>query len=471
MPRSIWGKKLCIGFTVICFITSFSTTPARSFFGDLTIEKEKQLGEEFFLQLQQYFNIIRDPFLNSYLNAVGQKLVQQVGPQPFRYHFSIIKDPSLNAFAVPGGYVFINTGLLLLMDNEDELAGVIAHEITHIHARHMAKRMKKATFTSIASLIGGLAAVLMGGAAAGPLLMGTQAASESVMLKYSRDDEREADTLGFKWMTEAGYNPREMVAIFSKMTRQRWFEGAEIPIYLKTHPEMEARIVRLSYLISTHNMTERTSGTSPAFTYFKLRLRALCNNPNQMLRDLKRRLAKDPGNVPVLYCLGLIYQRLGRRPEAIAAYKAALARDPQNRMIKRDLAILYYENNQTAAAQSQLEELLQRNSQDEVALFYLGRIKQDQHRWDEALALFEKVHGLNPTFSEVYYNLGTIYGEKKQLGQAHYYLGLHSCMAKDLPTALFHFRKALNYMGPRERYYREAKQQVARLEKMRVRVH
>ncbi|MFP3868770.1 MAG: M48 family metalloprotease [Desulfobacteraceae bacterium] len=470
MPRSTWGQRLWIVFTLVCFITSVSTTPARGFFGELTIEKEKQLGEEFHLHLQQYFNIIRDPFLNSYLNAVGQRLVNQVGSQPFDYHFSIIEDPALNAFAVPGGYVFLNTGLIQLMDSEDELAGVIAHEITHIHARHIAKRLKKARFTSIASLVGGLAAVLMGGAAAGPLLMGTQAATESMMLKYSREDEREADTLGFKWMTRAGYNPRDMLAIFSKMTRQRWFEGAEIPVYLQTHPEMETRIVNISHLISTHDMTGLSSKESPAFTYFKLRLRALCNNPNTMLRDLKRRLAENPDNVPLLYCLGLVHQRLGQRAEAIAAYQAALNQEPRNRMIKKDLAILFYESNQQAAAQSQLQELLQRDPQDEVALYYLGRIRQDQQRWDEALALFEKVHGLNPAFTEVYYNLGTIYGEKKQLGPAHYYLGLHSRMAKDLATALFHFRKALNYLPNSAQYYQKAQQEVARLEKMRVKV-
>ena len=401
---------------------------------------------------------------------MGQKLVQQVGPQPFDYHFSIIDDSSLNAFAIPGGYVFLNTGLIQLMDNEDELAGVIAHEITHIHARHIAKRMNKAKFSTIASLIGGLAAVLMGGAAAGPLLMGTQAASESAMLKYSRDDEREADTLGFKWMTEAGYNPRAMMAIFSKMTRQRWFQGTEIPVYLQTHPGMDTRIVNISHLIATHNMNDRTSQESPGFTYFKLRLRALCNSPNPVMRDLKRRLAKDPNNVPLLYCLGLVHQRLGQRSEAIATYQAALAQDSHNKMIKRDLAALYYESNKTAAAQALLEELLHSNPRDEVALYYLGRINQDRQHWDEALALFEKVHALNPTFCDVYYNLGTIYGEKKNLGPAHYYLGLHSRLAKDLSTALFHFRKALSYLGPNDQYYQKTQQEVARLERMRVRV-
>lgn len=470
MPRSTWGQRLWVIITVICFLTSTLCHPAWGFFGSLTIEKEKQLGDEFFLQLQQYFPVVRDPWLNSYLNGVGQKIVQQLGPQPFQYRFHIIEDPTMNAFAVPGGHVFINTGLIQMMDTEDELAGVVGHEITHIHRRHISKRMSKARFTSIASMVAGIAAILVGGAAAAPLLMGSQAAGESMMLKYSRDDEREADTLGFKWVTGAGYNPREMVAIFSKMSRQRWYQGDRPPVYLLTHPDMETRIVRIAHLITSHNMTNRRSQPHPGFTYFKLRLRALYGNPHRMLRNLKRRLAKDPNNAPLKYCLALVYRRLGQRPQALATYRDALALEPRNTMIKRDLAILYYESNLFSKAQPLFDELLQRHPHDEVALYYLARIKQDQHRSDEALALFEKVHGLNPGFTEVYYNLGTLYGEKKQLGLAHYYLGLHSRLAKNLPTALFHFRKALNYLPNHARYYREAQQEVARLEKMRVRV-
>lgn len=139
-------------------------------------------------------------------------------------------------------------------------------------------------------------------------------------------------------------------------------------------------------------------------------------------------------------------------------------------MIKRDLAIFYYESNRPQEAQTLFKELLQRNSRDEVSLYYLGLILQDRRQVDEALPLFEKLHGINPAFTEVYYNLGALYGEKQRLGPAHYYLGLHSRMAKDLPTALFHFRKALTYLGAQEKYHDEAQAEVFRLERMRVRV-
>ena len=123
----------------------------------------------------------------------------------------------------------------------------MAHEISHVYGRHMSKTMEKSRNVNIATLIAGLASVFLGGALAQPLLMGSMAAGASAMLNYSRDFEREADSLGFKWMLKAGYNPRDMVSMFSKMNKQRWFEGGKIPIYLSTHPDVDSRIVELSH--------------------------------------------------------------------------------------------------------------------------------------------------------------------------------------------------------------------------------
>lgn len=444
--------------------------PAQAFFGSLTVEKEKELGEEFSLQLQQYYPLVQDPFLVSYLNTVGQKLVRNLGPQPFRYRFFILDDPTFNAFAVPGGYIFINSGLIRIMEREDELAGVLAHEITHVNQRHLAKRLEKAKFANIAALIGGIAAVLLGGSAAAPILAGTVAGAETAMLKYSRDDEHEADTLGFKWLTAAGYDPRYMISVFKKMARQRWFEGGDIPVYLKTHPELESRMVDLAHLLASHQVPAQDRPPDPAFTFFRQRLEALTGNPTRLKRELLIRLSQEPENVPHRYCLALVYKKLGEREKALESFKKALELDSGNDLIRRDLAVYYYENNRFPEAEALLRDLLRRQPQDEVAMFYLGLILQARQRLEEALPLFERIRSQNPAFTEVYYNLGTIYGEQHRLGLAHYYLGLHSRMAKDWPTALFHFRTALKHLSTTDKYYPEALAEVARLERLRVRV-
>lgn len=471
MVRLTWRRRLATPLVfALCLLLIFPP-PAWSFFGTLTVEKEKELGEEFCLQLQQYFPVVRDPYLTAYINAIGKKLVNQLGPQPFQYRFFILEDPSYNAFAVPGGYIFVNTGLIRLMDREDELAGVLAHEITHIHQRHMAKRMEKAKFSTVAALVGALAAVLLGGAAAAPLLTGVMAGAETAMLAYSREDEKEADTLGFKWVTMAQYDPHYMMTVFKKMNRQRWFEPRDIPVYLKTHPELETRMVDLAHLADAHQIPVRQAAPpSPAFTFFRQRLEVLYGNPQRLKRELLIRLSQEPDNIPYRYSLALVYKRLGDRVLASQAYQQALARDPNNDLIKRDMAIFAYESNKIQEAQALLKEVLQRNPKDEVSLYYTGLILRDRHQVDEALSLFERLHLMNPAFTEVYYNLGTLYGQQQRLGLAHYYLGRHCRLSKDLPTALFHFRKSLENLTPSDKIYGEAKMEVARLERLRVRV-
>ncbi len=470
--------RLVITFILVAALLQMPLGPAWAFLddfmGSLTIEKEKEVGEEFLLELQQEVPIVQDPFITSYINRLGQKLVTQMGPQPFKYRFFIIDDPSMNAFAVPGGYVFVTTGMIRQTEREGELAGVMAHEISHVYARHMAKTMEKAKITSIATLIGALAGIFLGGVGGAALsqsvMMGSAAAGASAMLKYSRDYEREADSLGFKWMLQAGYNPRDMISIFKKMGKQRWFEGGEIPVYLSTHPDVDSRIVELGHQLSLHQDHLPQSPNNPDYQYFAIRVEASCGNPYQLYRRMTQQGAREPQNPAYSYGRALALIRLERYEEAVGEFQQALKLAPDNYLIKRDLAIQYFARNRYPEAQRLLEELSRRNPQDDVVLYYLGRICQERRQVDQALPLFEKVYNLNPNFSEIYYNLGTLYGEKGQLGLAHYYLGLHSLKVKALSTALFHFRKAAQNLSPVDPRYPEVKRQVARLEKMRVRV-
>jgi beta-barrel assembly-enhancing protease len=462
---------------IIFLAASMLLVPLRSswafldqFAGSLTVEKEKQIGEEFLLEIQQYIPLIEDPFITSFINRLGQRLVAQLGPQPFNYRFFIIDDPSMNAFAVPGGYIFITTGMIRQTEREGELAGVLAHEISHVYARHMSKTMEKARNANIATLVAGLASIFLGGALAQPLLVGSMAAGSSAMLKYSRDFEKEADALGFKWMMKAGYNPRDMMSIFSKMGKQRWFEGGEVPIYLSTHPDVDSRLVELGNKLSRYQDSIPQGQNSPDYQYFAIRVDAACGNPHQLLRRETQDSIREPKNPAFHYGKALALAKLEQGDQAIGEFNEALKLSPGNSVVQRDLAIFYFSRNRYPEAQKLLEELSQRTPQDDVILYYLGRIYQEGKQTDRALPLFEKVHQLNPTYSEVYYNLGTLYGEKGQLGPAHYYLGLHSLKAKAYPTALFHFNKALKFLSPSDGRYAEVKRQVTRLQKMRVRV-
>lgn len=473
MNKSSSWKLLAI----IIMVTGLLLGPVRSSWalfdnlsGGLSIEKEKEIGEEFLLQVQQQVPLIQDPFLTSFINRLGQKLVAQIGPQPFKYRFFIIDDPSMNAFAVPGGYIFIFTGMIRMADREGELAGVMAHEISHVYCRHMSKMMQKSRLVSAASLVGALASIFLGGIGQ-PLLMGTMAAGQSAMLKYSREDEAQADALGFKWMLKAGYNPRDMISIFEKMNKQRWLTGGNIPVYLADHPGTDSRIVALSQQLTIHQKELPPETKDPAFHYFTIKLASICGNPGQLLRLMTQDALREPNNPVFQYGRALALAKLGQHNEALAAFKKALQLSPHNHLINRDLAIFYFNNNQYPAALRILNELSQRYPQDGVTLYYLGRIYDVQKKIDQALPLYEKAQQLNPTFSDVYYNLGTIYGEKGQMGLAHYYLGFYSLRVKALPTAMYHFKKALKDLSPGDPRYNVVQTQLTRLKKMNVKVY
>jgi len=470
MMRKVYCRRWIAWLLVFIFL--WGTTPAMGgLFDSLSTEKEKQIGEEFFLELQSAYPICTDPFVSSYINRLGQKLEAQQPPHPFKYRFYVLNDPTLNAFAVPGGYIFMHSGFIRLMDREGELAGVLAHEISHIYARHMARMMDESKVVSIATLIGSLAAVLLGGPAAAALLVGSQAAGQSAMLKYSRDHEQEADDLGFKWMTTAGYDPRDMIAAFKMLNKQRWFQGGETPIYLSTHPHTDTRLVELANRLNMHEGTVTKGYDNPEFQYFALKVDSVCGNPHLLLRRMTQASIQEPKNPVYLYGKALALSKLDHQEEAEATLQQGLKWDPGNYIIQREMAIQYFDRNRYQQALPTLVRLGQSHPQDEVVLYYLGRIYQEQHQTSDALAAMERVQTLNPAFVEVYQSLGTLYGEQGRLGLAHYYLGLHSLTARAYPTALFHFKKAMVNMPLSDPHYSRVKDQIARLEKMKVRVN
>ena len=454
---------------LLIFLLLWGTAPATAgLFDSLSNEKERQIGEEFFLELQSAYPISTDPFVSSYINRLGHKLEAQQPAHPFKYRFYVLDDPSLNAFAVPGGYIFINSGFIRLMDREGELAGVLAHEISHVYARHMARMMDESKGVTIATLVGSLAAVLLGGPAAAALLIGSQAMGQAAMLKYSRDHEQEADDLGFKWMTKAGYDPMEMIAAFKILNKQRWMQGGDPPIYLSTHPHTDTRLVELANRLAMHEETLHHGYGNPEFPYFTVKVESTTGNPYQLLRRMTQASIQDPKNPVYLYGKALALARLDRTEEAEGALQQGLKLDPGNFIIQRELAIELFDRNRYQQAMPLLVRLAQSHPQDEVSLYYLGRIYQEQHLTDQALAAMERVQSANPAFVEVYHDLGTLYGEKGRLGLAHYYLGLHSLTARAYPTALFHFKKSLDNMPLSDPHYSRVKDQITRLEKMKI---
>lgn len=202
-----------------------------------SIEKSIALGKQAAEEIEATARIQKDPEVNEYINRLTQNLVRHSDAKvPFTVR--ILENPQVNAEALPGGYFFVNTGLILAADNEAELAGVMSHEIAHVAARHATRRLTKARLIDYATL----PLIFVGG---GIGLAGRSAAEIALptsFMKFTRSDEREADYLGVQYAYESGYDPQGMVQMFEKLLSQEKKQPGTIARLFDSHPPTPDRI-------------------------------------------------------------------------------------------------------------------------------------------------------------------------------------------------------------------------------------
>lgn len=199
--------------------------------------QDVQLGKEAAAEIEKQYEVVTDPVLDTYLKRIGGNLAKQPEADKYPYTFKLVKDPTLNAFALPGGPTFVHTGLITAAENEAQLAGVMAHEIAHVALRHGTNQASKANLIQLPALLAGSA---VGGSMMGQLAqLGIGLGANSVLLKFSRNAERDADLLGARIMSRAGYNPIEMARFFEKLEADG---GSRGPQFFASHPNPGNRI-------------------------------------------------------------------------------------------------------------------------------------------------------------------------------------------------------------------------------------
>src|SRR5467141_3934723 len=204
-----------------------------------SLEREISLGKQLAQEVERSSKLIDDPVVTEYVNRVGQNLVRNSDAKvPFT--IKVIDSDEINAFALPGGFFYVNSGLILHADEEAELAGVMAHEIAHVAARHGTKNATKGEIMQWASIP--LILLGPGGWAGYGLYQGLNLAIPIGFLKFSRDAEREADYLGLQYMYKAGYDPNAFVSFFEKIEGEERRHPGSIPKVFSTHPPTPERV-------------------------------------------------------------------------------------------------------------------------------------------------------------------------------------------------------------------------------------
>ena len=209
-------------------------------FNFFTKQQDIQLGQETAAQVRKQVTVIKDPTLTAYVNAVGKRLMasREATASGFLFTFEVVADPSINAFALPGGPMFINTGLLRAVDNEAELAAVMGHEMSHVILRHGTNQASKANLIALPAMLAEQIAGTSGGMMGQLAQLGIDLGANGVLLKFSRTAESQADLMGSHLMAEAGYDPMEMADFFDKLNAEG---GSKAPEFLSDHPNPENR--------------------------------------------------------------------------------------------------------------------------------------------------------------------------------------------------------------------------------------
>lgn len=205
-------------------------------------EQDIELGREFAKQVEQQFVVVQNQELTDYVNRIGNRLVDRGGLEKYPFFFKVVQEDSINAFALPGGPMYVHTGLLNAVENEAQLAGVLAHELSHVVLRHGTNQASKAQFAQLGAMLAG--AVVGGGSLAGQLTqLGIGLGANSVLLKYSRNAESDADLLGAYTMAKAGYNPVEMARFFERLEAERKGKTPKlVEIFTASHPNPGNRV-------------------------------------------------------------------------------------------------------------------------------------------------------------------------------------------------------------------------------------
>jgi len=430
---------------------------------DLSPLAERKLGEEIMRQAHTEGDIFEDPESTEYLNTFGAILVAHAPPDAPEFEFFLVLDPSINAFALPGGFIGVNTGLITSTQSESELASVMSHEMGHVIQRHIARGISHEKQTSIlamaAMFLGALAMAKsnsssISGGNAGNAGEAIVAMGESYLiedeLSFSRDKEREADRVGFQILQDSGFDVAAMAAFFERLQVSTRAQDSGAPEWLRDHPMTTERIADIQNRIRVVHYRQRPD--SMDFNLIRARLRVLQDTTVQGLRDARigfeeqlktGAYASEPA---IHYGLALVLLRqrnydgaqhqldlvnkelpghdviiqnfsiklLSERGDATAAVKAAAAAQdefPQSRM----LALSY-------------AEALQKSGQDDAAISYL-RKRVALYRHDAALyELLAKSYAAksqtmleHKAMAENYYLRGSVQAALEQLRIARRY--------------------------------------------------
>jgi predicted Zn-dependent protease len=402
---------------------------------------ERRIGENLVREIRfRDPSYIDDPELTDYLGGVGSRLAQANAAVRQEFDFFVIRDPSVNAFALPGGFVGVHTGLINTADTESELASVLAHEMAHVTQRHIARMLGRQQQMQMPMMVALAAAILLGGSRP-DLAVGAAAAAQAgavqASLSYSRDFEREADRVGLQTLEGAGFDVHAMAAFFEKMQRStRVGDDATIPGYLRTHPITVERIADAQNKASS--MPYRQHPDSAEFQLVRAKLRAEAGDARDAVASFQSALREHryAAEAAARYGLASALLRARRFPEASAEVQRLRRLGVQSPMIDTLDARARQASGDTAGAAALLSKAHERYPYSRAVAYAHIAALEDAGNRDAALASARDALRVFPRDAQLYGMQAKIYAALGKRLLQHHAQGEAYALQGSLPAAI-----------------------------------
>ena len=301
----------------------------------LSPRQEAAIGRQLMTQARQRLDLNRDPEIAQYIDGLGQRLASYSEPRPIDgYTFFVVRAPTINAFAGPGGYIGVHSGLVTAATTEAQLAGVLAHEIAHVSQRHIARsiaRSERSNYTTLAAVLAGLIIGSQNPQAGQAAITGGIAAGQQQRINYTRSNEYEADRIGIALLARADFDPGGMTRFFETLMRASGPGGSQVPEFLRTHPLSETRLSEAASRAAGLARPEQRRD-SLEFQLIKARMQALYDSQPGVLHDRWTRSERSEGDVATArqYGLAVLERRLDRHAAARERLEPLFAAAPSN---------------------------------------------------------------------------------------------------------------------------------------------
>ncbi len=389
-------------------------------------EEERRIGIQFMRALREEAQLVDHPEINYYLETLGQKLAAQGTGRSFE--FFAIYNPSINAFAGPAGKIGIHSGLISKAKSEGELAAVLAHEIAHVTQHHLLRMLadqQQLTLPSIAAAFATIAAAAYNPQAGQAVAATTTGLALQHRLNFSRHHEQEADRIGMQFLTDAGYEPKQMLHFFERLQQETRSYGTKIPEYLRTHPLTMSRISDIANRVEQKNAeVKRSSRTFETDNREFRRIQQMLTvqytaNPQELLRSYQAALKINPKNSALRFGYGLALLKAEKPQQALKQLELLLEKDPYQTTLSIAVARAEFASQQPDTALERLQELHELYPGHTALTLRLAELLIQDRKAEKAAKLLEKATERNSSVPALFQKLSDASVRADQRTAAH----------------------------------------------------